>query len=562
MLLVGPADKAPLRGAEAQVVAFLWARDVDFVIGTRHPTTLMCGIALGVWHNNDAQPHDAWASVIDQVRRRGLDSYDSVAYTQDDTRWELHASVLCLRGKEHTPQPITSKDGHLHLAWNGQIFSSEYENDSLLDMEKNDGAMIMTRLEEHAHQLPEVLVSALSAVDGPYAFVLLDTQNACVYYGRDPFGRRSLLHTTTQGAWLLASVSGAAWKTHWKEVDCDALWRVSLGQAPVRIPRHTPRFVLHAPCNDVPDHASLVPQLHAVLSESVRQRVQETRHARIGLLFSGGLDCTVLAALAAQHYAGPIDLINVSFENPRAVAAAWAAAEAPVKHETFPADPYAVPDRVTARDSYAQLVQLYPTHSFRLVQVNVPYTEYVSCLDTVQMLMYPQASVMDLSIAAALFFASRGEGYVDGVPYKTDARILLSGLGADELLAGYARHRQAWRRGSYDTLAKELQMDLDRISTRNLGRDDRVLSSHNREVRYPYLARKVVAFLASLPVQAKAYFEHDDLGDKYLLRCLAMHLGLTYAAQLPKRAIQFGTRSAKMDAAGAHAKGTAQAFSP
>ena len=71
-----------------------------------------------------------------------------------------------------------------------------------------------------------------------------------------------------------------------------------------------------------------------------------------------------------------------------------------------------------------------------------------------------------------------------------------------------------------------------------------------------------MAYLASLPVQAKAYFELDELGDKYLLRCLATHLGLTYPAQLPKRAIQFGTRSAKMDAAGAHAKGTAQAFAP
>ena len=520
----------------------------------------MCGIALGVWHHEDTQPHDAWASVINQIQRRGRDACDSVAGTQNGTRWELHASVLCLRGKELTPQPITSQDGHLHLAWNGQIFSSEHEDDPLLDMEKNDGAIIMTRLEEHADQIPDVLVSTLSAVDGPYAFVLVDTRNACIYYGRDPLGRRSLLHTTTQGAWHLASVSGAAWKAHWKEVDCDALWQVTWGQAPVRIPRRTSRFVLRAPCDDAPDHAALVPDLQAVLSESVRQRVQKTRHARIGLLFSGGLDCTVLAALAAQHHAGPIDLINVSFENPRAIAAAWAVAEAPVKHDTFPADPYAVPDRVTARESYAQLAQLYPTHTFRLVQVNVPYAEYVSCLDTVQMLMSPQASVMDLSIAAALFFASRGEGYVDGVPYKTDARILLSGLGADELLAGYARHRQAWRRGGYDALTKELQLDLDRIPTRNLGRDDRVLSSHNREVRYPYLARKVVAYLASLPVQAKAYFELDELGDKYLLRCLATHLGLTYAAQLPKRAIQFGTRSAKMDAAGAHAKGTAQAF--
>lgn len=127
----------------------------------------MCGIALGVWHHEDTQPHDAWASVISQIQRRGRDAYHSVECTQDGTRWELHASVLCLRGKELTPQPITSQDGHLHLAWNGQIFSSEHEDDPLLDMERNDGAIIMTRLEEHADQIPDVLVSTLSAVDGP-----------------------------------------------------------------------------------------------------------------------------------------------------------------------------------------------------------------------------------------------------------------------------------------------------------------------------------------------------------------------------------------------------------
>lgn len=301
-----------------------------------------------------------------------------------------------------------------------------------------------------------------------------------------------------------------------------------------------------------------------ILSESVRCRVQGIRGSRVAILFSGGLDCTVLAALAARYVKEPMDLLNVSFENPRAIAAAYKSMTDPVDAHTFPIDPYAVPDRVTARDSCAQLAALFPACQFRLVEVNVPYAEYAAHLDIIQALMYPQATVMDLSIAAALYFASRGTGIVHNInsdtcaSYTSTARVLLSGLGADELLAGYARHRQAWRHGGYDTLTQELQMDLDRIPTRNLGRDDRIFSSHNREARYPYLARSVTTFLASLPAQAKACFEQDhELGDKHLLRCLARSLGLTYAASLPKRAIQFGARSAKMDTQGAQVKGNA-----
>lgn len=41
--------------------------------------------------------------------------------------------------------------------------------------------------------------------------------------------------------------------------------------------------------------------------------------ARVAILFSGGLDCICLAALADQHLplTESIDLLNVAFENPR-----------------------------------------------------------------------------------------------------------------------------------------------------------------------------------------------------------------------------------------------------
>ena len=65
----------------------------------------------------------------------------------------------------------------------------------------------------------------------------------------------------------------------------------------------------------------------------------------------------------------------------------------------------------------------------------------------------------DLNIGTALWLAARGDGWIheesdnqedsQRIRYKSDARILLVGAGADEQCAGYGRHRTKYRNGRY-----------------------------------------------------------------------------------------------------------------
>ncbi|KYO33716.1 asparagine synthetase domain-containing protein 1 [Alligator mississippiensis] len=167
-------------------------------------------------------------------------------------------------------------------------------------------------------------------------------------------------------------------------------------------------------------------------------------------------------------------------------------------------------------------------------------------------LVYPLDTVLDDSIGCAVWFASRGEGFItnqgDLKPYKSSAKVVLTGIGADEQLAGYSRHRVCFKKYGLEGLIKELGMELGRISSRNLGRDDRIIGDHGKEARFPFLDEDVVSFLNSLPISEKANLALPrGIGEKFLLRLAAKELGLTASTILPKRAMQFGSRIAKME---------------
>ena len=76
-------------------------------------------------------------------------------------------------------------------------------------------------------------------------------------------------------------------------------------------------------------------------------------------------------------------------------------------------------------------------------------------------------------------------------------------MAADELFAGYSRHRVTFNKEGWSGLEKEIQEELWRISSRNLGRDDRIIADHGKEARFPYLDEKFVLLVSQIPLQKR-----------------------------------------------------------
>jgi asparagine synthetase B (glutamine-hydrolysing) len=131
-------------------------------------------------------------------------------------------------------------------------------------------------------------------------------------------------------------------------------------------------------------------------------------------LFSGGLDCICLAALAHQYLPSSeaIDLLNVAFENPRVEKAKTAVPKKSKKNKkNKPTEQleaksakveepvrsiYDTPDRLTGKAGVEELRSIAPERTWNFVEIDVPYPEALEHRQIIIDRMFPLDTVMDL----------------------------------------------------------------------------------------------------------------------------------------------------------------------
>lgn len=138
------------------------------------------------------------------------------------------------------------------------------------------------------------------------------------------------------------------------------------------------------------------------------------RGCRVGVLFSGGIDSVVLAALLHLSLSDPdepIDLLNVAFTSAGEEGSCQNSTAQHQVVEKSKSEPPA-PDRLAAISALKELKLIYPTRDWRLVHVDVTSAERNEHEGRVKCLIRPRDTHMDLNIGTALWFASRGQGYL------------------------------------------------------------------------------------------------------------------------------------------------------
>jgi len=555
-------------------------------------------------------------------------------------------ATLHLRGAKLVSQPLVAPTGSV-LVYNGEIYGGIQVAD-----DENDTRALFTSLESccscDCHALgrdktclccgsgAKSVLQLLSTIKGPWALIYWQMKSNTIWFGRDAFGRRSLLvhwPTADDSRFILSSVSPLSFAknnsgptvndfvsdhdmsnhtkaSYWEELPCGIYsihmkdigkhgarmkegwivdvnphkWMTSSLNELIKWERKLTVPTMENNSVDRGNHqlsqsfissreaeentnngitkanllsdsslceANCVTQLaHRVLvalRESVMLRTkmntlfqgtlnkfEDEESAPIAVLFSGGLDSMILAALLDQCIDSKwtIDLLNVSFDGQLA------------------------PDRISAIAGLKELQRISPCRRWRLIEIDTALTDLKGESEHVMSLIHPSNTYMDLNIGIALWLAAGGDGWVDGstchmqdgsrYKYRSRSRVLIVGSGADEQCAGYGRHRTKYRLGGWNALDQEMRLDVQRIWKRNMGRDDRCISDHGKEARFPFLDENVIKTLLEIPLWEIAKLDEPvGRGDKKILREVARLLGLQEAALQPKRAIQFGSRIAR-----------------
>uniref|UniRef100_A0A2K5MFM1 Asparagine synthetase domain containing 1 n=1 Tax=Cercocebus atys TaxID=9531 RepID=A0A2K5MFM1_CERAT len=183
----------------------------------------MCGICCSVNFSAEHFSQDLKEDLLYNLKQRGPNSSKQLFKSDVNYQCLFSGHVLHLRGVL-TTQPVEDERGNVFL-WNGEIFSG-----IKVEAEENDTQILFNYLSSCKNE--SEILSLFSEVQGPWSFIYYQASSHYLWFGRDFFGRRSLLwrFSNLGKSFCLSSVgtqtSGLA--NQWQEVPASGLFRIDL----------------------------------------------------------------------------------------------------------------------------------------------------------------------------------------------------------------------------------------------------------------------------------------------------------------------------------------------
>ena len=415
----------------------------------------MCGIA-GIACPNEAQ---TVREMLKALQHRGPDDSGPLCDGKNSLG-HARLSIIDLAGGK---QPMSDSKGRSHVVFNGEIYNyqdlrRELGNDRFLT--DSDTEVLL-----HLSGSGTDLVDWVQRLDGMFAFAL--SRDGEVSLARDPLGIKPLYVGKRNESLVFGSEIKAML------VACDTVAEFPPGHVFSSTTGLQPYYTLAESTETVTAADPAERGVRSRLERAVQKRL--LADVPVGVFLSGGLDSSLIAALARRHK-HPLDSFAVGTEDSEDLPRARRAAEflGTRHHECI----------YTLEEAFAALSEV------------IYYLESFDC-------------ALVRSAIPNFFLARLARQHV---------KVALSGEGADELFAGYSYLKHIER----DALQEELRHITGALHNTNLQRCDRMSMAHGLEVRVPFLDIDLVDYAFQMAPQLK--LRSSEQTEKWILRRVAAEL--------------------------------------
>jgi len=380
-------------------------------------------------------------------------------------------------------QPMQSDDGRTLLVCNGEIYNHlklrRLVPSSRRFRSQSDSEIVLRLFEESGD-------ACIRQLDGMFAFFVTDGERFVA--ARDPFGIKPLYmgEDLEGGLWFASELKALADR-------CPSIDTVLPGSYVTESRKVRPWFE-PAWAGRVGSRRPAFPnELLGHLEQAVLKRLMSD--VPLGVLLSGGLDSSLVAALARRHLS---------------------------RLKTFSVGVEGAPDLAAARHVATALASDHRELVYTLEDVTRRLPEVIYHLES-----YDAALIRS---AIPCYFVS--------AMASEEVKVVLTGEGADELFAGYGYMQGI---GDPNLLHRECVRLLFGLHSMNLQRVDRMTMAHGLEGRVPFLD---VAFVDwAMGLDPKLKLREPGVLEKRLLRQAAEQLLPKEIAERPKLEFSQGSAS-------------------